>query len=121
MMLGLGPYFAEEYFDVETPKPRRARTVPQSEAVAKSPGRLSTRGADIVYESPGKELPRAVMFRDSFATSLIPFLVDHFQRITFSWQYTFDRELVEKEHPDVVIQEMVERTLMIPRDVFLTR
>ncbi len=30
----------------------------------------------------------------------------------FSWQYYFDRELVEREHPEIVIQEMVERTLM---------
>ena len=77
--------------------------------------------ADIVLESPRKELPRAVMFRDSSASSLILFLVDHFHRISFSWQYTFDRDLVEKEHPGGVIQEMVERTLMAPSDMFLTR
>ena len=69
----------------------------------------------------GMDWPRAVMFRDSFATWLIPFLVDHFRRITFSWQYTFDRELVEKEHPDVVIQEMVERVLMDAPDWYITR
>jgi hypothetical protein len=68
-----------------------------------------------------KELPRAVMFRDSFASSLILFLVDHFHRISFSWQYTSDRDLMEKEHTGVVIQEMVERTLMAPLDVSLTR
>ncbi len=33
-------------------------------------------------------------------------------RMFFSWQYYFDRELVEREHPEIVIQEMVERTLM---------
>ena len=52
------------------------------------------------------------MFRDSFATWLIPLLSEHFQRIVFSWQYTLERELVEREHPDVVIQEMHERALM---------
>lgn len=52
------------------------------------------------------------MFRDSFADLLIPLLSEHFQRIVFSWQYTFDRDIVEREKPDVVIQEMVERELM---------
>ena len=52
------------------------------------------------------------MFRDSFATWLIPLLSEHFQRIVYSWQYTMERGLVEREHPDVVIQEMAERVLM---------
>ena len=52
------------------------------------------------------------MFRDSFATWLIPLLSENFSRVLYSWQYTFDSELVEREHPDVVIQEMVERALM---------
>ena len=53
------------------------------------------------------------MFRDSYATWLIPLLSEHFRRIVFTWQYTLDRVLVEQEHPDVVIQEMLERTLML--------
>ena len=54
------------------------------------------------------------MFRDSFATWLIPLLSESFSHILYSWQYTFNREIVERERPDVVIQEMVERTLMSP-------
>jgi hypothetical protein len=61
-------------------------------------------------------LPRAVMFCDSFTFSLYPFLSQHFQRIAFFWQVfpTFDPAAVEREHPDVVIQEMVERKLQYP-------
>ena len=55
------------------------------------------------------------MFRDSYATWLIPLLSEHFSRVRYTWQYTFDKEIVERENPDVVIQEMVERVLMEPR------
>ena len=54
---------------------------------------------------------RAVMFRDSFASRLIPFLSEHFSRILYQWQNDFDPELVHREQPDVVIQEMVGRHL----------
>ena len=56
---------------------------------------------------------RAVMFRDSFASRLIPFLSEHFDRILYQWQNDFDPELVRRERPDVVIQEMVGRHLYI--------
>jgi hypothetical protein len=61
-------------------------------------------------------LPRAVMFCDSFTSSMFPFLAQHFQRIAFIWQIfpTFDMAVVEREQPDVVIQEMVERKLQYP-------
>jgi hypothetical protein len=62
------------------------------------------------------QLPRAVMFCDSFTFGMYPFLSQHFQRIAFFWQVfpTFDPAVVEREHPDVVIQEMVERKLQYP-------
>ncbi|HTM04475.1 MAG TPA: hypothetical protein VL173_13285 [Vicinamibacterales bacterium] len=58
-------------------------------------------------------LPRAVMFRDSFSSRLIPYLSEHFSRIVYQWQNDFDPDLVMREHPDVVIQEMVGRHLYI--------
>ena len=59
-------------------------------------------------------LPRAVMFHDSFALNLAPLLSEHFQRIVFVRQYEFDAEIIDKELPHLVIQEMVERNLMNP-------
>jgi hypothetical protein len=56
---------------------------------------------------------RAVMFRDSFASRLIPFMSEHFSRILYQWQNDFDPELVRRERPDVVIQQMVGRHLYI--------
>jgi len=65
-------------------------------------------GTVVTEMKPGTRL-RAVMFRDSFSSRLIPFLSEHFSRILYQWQNDFDPDLVRREHPDVVIQEMVGR------------
>ena len=51
------------------------------------------------------------MLRDSFGSALVPFLAEHFRRSAFCWEYDFDTDLIEREHPDVVIQEMAGRKL----------
>ena len=53
------------------------------------------------------------MFRDSFASRLVPFLSEHFSRAVYLWQNDFDAEVIEQEHPDVVIQEIVSRHLYV--------
>jgi hypothetical protein len=108
LILGMRPYFWDRYVDLRMTRPPSAFQVqpgPRS-------GKLWTRGPDMLFEHPDRRLPRAVMFRDSFATWLIPLLSENFSRILYSWQYTFDREIVERERPAIVIQEMVERALM---------
>jgi hypothetical protein len=108
LILGMRAYFADRYSDLRMTRASLAKEVKPGPP----PGKLVTRGPDMLYEHPNKRLPRAVMFRDSFATWLIPLLSENFSRILYSWQYTFDYDLVERERPDVVIQEMVERALM---------
>lgn len=63
----------------------------------------------IVTEIPGSTLPRAVIFRDSFTSAMAPFLSEHFSRVVYLWRNDFSVEEVEKEHPDVVLQEIVAR------------
>ena len=58
-------------------------------------------------EQPGSGL-RLVVFRDSFAGALVPFLSLHFSRAVYVWQQPFDRGLIESERPNVVIQEVYE-------------
>jgi hypothetical protein len=65
--------------------------------------------ARIVTEIPGSQLPRAVIFRDSFTSAMAPFLSDHFSRAVYLWRNDFAADEVEKEHPDVVLQEIVGR------------
>lgn len=69
-------------------------------------------GRDQRRDSGAPVLPRAVMFRDSFASRLIPFISEHFSRILYQWQNDFDPDLVIRERPDVVIHEMVGRHMI---------
>ena len=65
----------------------------------------------LITEINDPSLPRAVIFRDSFTSQLVPFLSEHFSRAVYLWQNDFDADVVSKEHPDIVIQEIVGRHL----------
>jgi hypothetical protein len=85
--------------------PRRARvSEPSGAEPTKEEGRLVTEIAD-------PALPRAVIFRDSFVSRLVPFLSEHFSRAVYVWQNDFDADLVMRERADVVIQEIMGRHL----------
>lgn len=67
----------------------------------------------IVKETGEQWLPVAVVFHDSFTRDKLDlFLSEHFSRIFYSWQYDFSPDIIQREKPDVVIQEMVERVLL---------
>ena len=59
-------------------------------------------------------LPTALVYRDSMGIALVPLLSENFSRVV----YVSDRRLVpaqvERERPDVVIEELVERNLHFP-------
>jgi alginate O-acetyltransferase complex protein AlgJ len=62
------------------------------------------------WTSSQAKLKKAVVFSDSFYTALGPYLSTHFQDvITAPMGARFDRALVEREQPDVVISVYVER------------
>ena len=63
-------------------------------------------------DRPG--LPRAVVLRDSMAIPLIPLLSENFSRVVYVSSRQLDRALIEREKPDVVIEELVERSLHAP-------
>jgi hypothetical protein len=73
----------------------------------------------VAWYSPDTSLPRALLFHDSFAIGFHHLLAEHFQRMVAVWHDDFHPDLVEREQPDVVIQEMVERKLgsIIPQDL----
>jgi alginate O-acetyltransferase complex protein AlgJ len=57
---------------------------------------------------------KAVVFRDSFGTALVPYLSENFRRTAYIWDYPNRIVLntaIESEHPDIVIEERVERHL----------
>lgn len=57
------------------------------------------------------DAPKLLMFRDSFTSEMIPFLSEHFSRSVYVWDQYFNANLIEKEKPDVVIFEVVERNI----------
>ena len=89
--------------------PRRAAPRPRRRSGRR--GSRPTSSDGIVTEIDDPSLPRAVIFRDSFTSRLVPFLSEHFSRAVYLWQNDFDADVVTKEHPDVVIQEIVGRHL----------
>jgi hypothetical protein len=63
-----------------------------------------------------------VIFRDSFATAMAPFLSEHFSRAVYLWQKDFVPAQVVAEDPDVVIYEIAGRHLynFIPSPELIT-
>ena len=106
-MMGLLRVLREIDLTLVPKRERRARVVePAGVPPTAEEGRLVT-------EIPGSTLPRAVVFRDSFASRLAPYLSEHFSRAVYLWQNDFDPDVIEKERPDVVIQEIVSRHLYV--------
>jgi len=67
---------------------------------------------DMVVKVTGDPtLPKLLVFRDSFASNLIPYLSESFQSSVFIWTHAFLPEIIERERPDIVILECVERYL----------
>ncbi len=110
-MLALGDKFPEDKVTFIPKEPRKAKpvAVDYSNPMYFQP--------PVVMETGNPDQPRAVVFRDSFAHELIPFLSEHFSRVVYLWPYPtalknvrlFDREVIEKEKPQLVIDEFVER------------
>jgi len=104
-MMGLTRVLTEDDLRLVPRRPRRARVVePSGAAPSDELGRIVT-----TIDDPA--LPRAVIFRDSFVSRLAPFLSEHFSRAVYLWQNDFDADVVSRERPDVVIQEIVGRHL----------
>jgi hypothetical protein len=104
-MLGLTDSLREEDLRLVRRDPAAARVVePLNPDPHGIEGRMAT-------ELRGGSLPRAVVFRDSFGSALIPFLSEHFSRTLYLWQPNFDPEAILEEHPAAVIQEWAGRHL----------
>lgn len=94
--------------------PRVKRSPPKMLFNNKCPNR----GKKIIFTSAEKNQPTAVIFRDSFSSHLIPFLVHSFSRVVFVWQPNIDYSILEEEKPDIVISQQAERFLIrVPDDI----
>lgn len=59
-----------------------------------------------------KGIGTALVFRDSFGEALIPWISMLFHRTVWLWTYDFDKDAIEKESPEIVLSQLVERKLM---------
>jgi hypothetical protein len=62
------------------------------------------------YKSNVNDL-KVLVFHDSFTTALVPFIKESFGETVFIWKPNFNKTLIEKEKPDIVLQIVVERNL----------
>ncbi len=105
-MLFLENSVREPMIEMAPRTPNRARVAQPRGYV--NPATLSGRDM-VILETPDPALPRAVFFRDSFASSAVPFLAERFSRSVFLWTHAFQPAIVLAEKPDVVVFEAVER------------
>ncbi len=68
-----------------------------------------------VYRSLGEGKPKVVIIRDSFARMMLPHFSAAFSESVYiwdNWQYALNEAILEQEHPDLVIQLVVEKHLL---------
>jgi alginate O-acetyltransferase complex protein AlgJ len=56
---------------------------------------------------------KVIIFHDSFACDWQPLLGYHFNKVIYIWQNNWDMDFLEQQKPDVVIDEMLERIMII--------
>lgn len=105
-MLSMNDILLEEHFSL---RPKLQTLVHKAEVdsmLYPNPGQL------VVTDNPAlRNSPKLLMFRDSFATDMIPFLSEHFSKSVYVWDHHFSTDVIEQEKPDIVIFEVVERSL----------
>ena len=65
-----------------------------------------------IYGHPDSSLPRLLMYRDSMAIALMPMISENFSWSAYINASTLDKSQVADEHPDIVIDEIVERGMV---------
>ncbi len=63
----------------------------------------------LFFSSNNTTAPKLLMNRDSYTNFLMPFFATNFSRQAYLWSPFFYPSIVEKEKPDIVITEMLER------------
>jgi hypothetical protein len=103
-MIDLSEELREEMLRMRPMRPRRAQRRALSEEEL----------ADIVSAVDDEQLPTAVVYRDSFANRLIPYLAEHFRQARYEWaRKGTEMHGIEDCCPDVVLQIMNDRALRL--------
>jgi hypothetical protein len=103
-MIGLEDYLSDQDYALKVDGSSNAKRTNQD----------SGERADIIMSTNDERLPRAIVFRDSFSTALLPYLSQHFQNVEYRWtrfELSRARNAVLKQAPDIVIEIVVQRYL----------
>ncbi len=111
VMAGIQGMVSEERPTLAPKEGWRQRTV-KSDAYARAGGPPRGPVPEITECDRGR-VPRVVFFGDSFGMALKPFLSEYFGRAAYLWLQDLDPSVVEREKPDLVIQEYAERLLSV--------
>ncbi len=95
-----------EYYTVKNPKSQKIKSrlaIPEN--FKRKPESYERR-----YKSNSNDL-KVLIFRDSFCTAMEKYLVESFGETVFIWSSVIDKNLIQKEKPDIVIHEIIERNI----------
>ena len=106
----------QDQYEEMVPQLRPLNRIPVSYLDSSTAGTPDTRVMKdvIITECPRADIPKVVILRDSFCYMLTPYLSQHFGRAVYLWEFGFNAKAIAQEHPDLVIQERVERVLFDP-------
>ena len=62
-------------------------------------------------EIKNSNLPKAVVYRDSYFNLVMPYFSENFRECIYIWSYEMTKEPIEKEKPEFVVLEMTEATI----------
>jgi hypothetical protein len=72
---------------------------------------LWTPAPPAIVKTKRTNYPTMLMYGDSYAGGIMQFLFCNFSRSVFIWTPLFQPQIIEKEKPDMVIQEMVDMSI----------
>jgi alginate O-acetyltransferase complex protein AlgJ len=109
LMLSLPNIFWEKQWQIVAKIPLRARVIPAGDLEPRNKLLTVT-----VHTCATGQLPAALMVHDSFAHPMKQFLSEDFSKIVYimNWPLNFFDKIIEKEEVKIVIDEMVEYSLL---------
>ncbi|MDD8013225.1 MAG: hypothetical protein PHX05_07100 [Acidobacteriota bacterium] len=108
-LLSLPDIFWENQWQLESKTPLQARVLP-----ADYPEQRNRFVTISVHTCASGALPAALMVHDSFAHQMKQFLSEDFSKIVYVWDWSlgFYEKIIKKENIKIVIDEMVEYSLL---------
>jgi hypothetical protein len=95
-----------EYYTIKNPKSQKIKsrlTIPDN--YKRKPETYERR-----YKSNSNDI-KVLIFRDSFSTAMEKYLAESFGETVFIFSSIIDKDLIQKEKPDLIIHEIIERNI----------